>query len=361
MRIEEYRSCHCGLSSAILTIMKILDFDYPLPSELIAQEPSLPRGNSRLMVVRRERGTIEHRHFSELPSLLPPKCLLVLNDSRVIPARLFCRKIGTGGKVEILLTRRLHEKRWEALVRPGRRLPPGTMLVQEKGSLQIAIRERTPYGTRIVELFYEGDFWELLGHCGETPLPPYIKRALSDLSRYQTIYADERGSVAAPTAGLHFTDAIFDELHRRSIEHAFITLHVGPGTFRPVKVENIEEHIMEREFFSLSPDAAAKIGEAKLAKKKIIAVGTTSVRTLEAAVSGGNPLMAGSGDTDLFIYPGFRFSLVHGMVTNFHLPRSTLFLLVCAMAGTDLMQKAYKEAIKEKYRFYSLGDAMLIL
>jgi S-adenosylmethionine:tRNA ribosyltransferase-isomerase len=341
--------------------MNLLDFDYSLPSELIAQEPLAQRDSSRLMVVRRSGGEIEHRHFVELPQLLPPECLLVLNDSKVIPARLFCHKIATGGKVEVLLTRRLGERRWEAMVRPGRRLPPGTRLIHEKGVLEIIISERTSQGTRIIDFGHQGEIWELLQNYGETPLPPYIKKKLSDTSRYQTIYAHDRGSVAAPTAGLHFTEDIFAELDRYSIERAFITLHVGPGTFRPIKVENIEEHVMETEYYSILPVSAQKIREAREKKRKIVAVGTTSVRTLEAAASGMDFPVAGEGDTALFIYPGFRFSMVDGMVTNFHLPRSTLFMLVCAMAGRDLMRKCYEEAIKERYRFYSLGDAMLIL
>lgn len=341
--------------------MRLEEFDYYLPPELIAQEPLPGRDASRLMVLNRRKGTIEHRHFSEIGSLLPGGGLMVLNDSRVIPARIFCKKADTSGRVEVLLTRRHTDTLWEGLIKPSRRVRPGTRLIVKDDELEILVLSRNSYGTRQLELTFSGDFWKLLDTYGQMPLPPYIKKRLENRERYQTVYAREAGSVAAPTAGLHFTPEIFTGLTRRGIDTTFVTLHVGPGTFRPVKAPQIEEHRMETEHFSISSESAGKINSALLREKTVIAVGTTVVRTIESAYR-INELNSGSeGWSDLFIYPGFSFKATGVMITNFHLPRSTLLMLTSAFAGREFLLEAYREAIEMRYRFYSLGDAMLIL
>ncbi len=341
--------------------MELKEFDYHLPPELIAQEPLPVRDESRLMVLERSKGTILHRYFRDITGYLPSDSLLVMNNSKVIPARLFCRKDKTGGNVEVLLTRQTAPMQWEGLVRPGRRVQPGCRLIVEEGVLEFEVISRGALGGRTLSVHCEGDFWELLERHGHTPLPPYIKKSLDDPTRYQTVYASIRGSVAAPTAGLHFTPPLFAELKKKGIDTASVTLHIGPGTFRQVKNERIEEHSMESEYFVIDEATVSRIDEAGKAGRRIFAVGTTSVRTLESAYDRKGCLQRKEGFTELFIYPGFNFSVVQGLITNFHLPRSTLLMLVSAFAGTDFIRRAYQEAIREKYRFYSLGDAMLIL
>ena len=342
-------------------VMRLEDFDYHLPPELIAQEPLPQRDESRLMVLDRRERSVAHRRFNEIGPLLPPGCLLVLNDSKVIPARLFCRKAETLGRVEVLLTRRLSGKVWEGLVKPSRRVQPGCRLVVEGDAIEMKVLSRNSYGTRQLELAYSGDFWELLGKFGHTPLPPYIKKNLADRSRYQTIYAREEGSVAAPTAGLHFTPAVFQDLEARGINRAFVTLHVGPGTFRPVKCSDISSHKMESEYYSINSENTAKIRDALTSGREIVVVGTTAVRTLESAWLRNRLVSACEGSSDLFIYPGFPFQVTRMLITNFHLPCSTLLMLVSALAGREFVLEAYREAIARRYRFYSLGDAMLVL
>lgn len=341
--------------------MELKDFDYNLPLELIAQEPLPNRDESRLMVLDRSSGTIVHRHFRDITGFIPSDSLLVMNNSRVIPARVFCRKYKTGGNVEVLLTRQTAPMQWEGLVRPGRRVQPGCRLIAEEGVMEFEVTSRGTLGGRTLKVHCDGDFWELLERHGHTPLPPYIKKTLHDPARYQTVYASIRGSVAAPTAGLHFTPSIFAQLKKKNIETATVTLHIGPGTFRQVKSENIEEHSMESEYFTISEAVVSQIDTARKAGKRVFAVGTTSVRTLESAYGREGVLQRKEGHTELFIYPGFRFSVVQGLITNFHLPRSTLLMLVSAFGGTEFIRRAYQEAIIRRYRFYSLGDAMLIM
>ncbi|SMB98855.1 S-adenosylmethionine--tRNA ribosyltransferase-isomerase [Thermanaeromonas toyohensis ToBE] len=341
--------------------MRVEDFDYYLPPELIAQHPVEPRDASRLLVLHRKAGMLEHRRFYELPLYLKPGDILVLNDTRVIPARLLGKKAETGGQVELLLLRPLRRDCWEALVRPGRRIPPGTELLFGQGELRAKVLERTPQGGRLVEFKYEGEWEEILGRLGEVPLPPYIKEKLPDPERYQTVYASRPGSVAAPTAGLHFTPRLLKELKEKGVKIVYILLHVGLGTFRPVKEEVVEKHRMHAEYFCVDPEAARTINEARRQGGRVIAVGTTVVRTLETAATPEGEIKPREGLTELFIYPGYRFKAVDGLITNFHLPRSTLLMLVCAFAGRERVLEAYQVAIKERYRFYSFGDAMLIL
>jgi len=341
--------------------MELKDFDYDLPPELIAQEPLPSRDDSRLMVLDRGSGNILHRHFRDIAGFLPDRSLLVMNNSKVFPARLMCRKDRTGGNVEVLLTRQISPSKWEGLVRPGRRVQSGCRLIVEEGVMELEVISRGALGGRTLQVRCSGDFWDLIEHYGHTPLPPYIKRSLHDPARYQTVYASIRGSVAAPTAGLHFTEPLFEELGKKGIDRAIVTLHIGPGTFRQVKADRIEEHSMESEYFTIDEAALSGIERARSEGRRIFAVGTTSVRTLESAYDREGHLQRKEGFTELFIYPGFSFSIVQGLITNFHLPRSTLLMLVSAFAGADLIRKAYQEAISERYRFYSLGDAMLIL
>lgn len=341
--------------------MRVEDFDYHLPPELIAQRPVEPRDASRLLVLHRNSGRLEHRRFYELPLYLKPGDVLVLNDTRVIPARLWGKKAKTGGQVEVFLLKPLGGDCWEALVRPGRRVPPGTELIFGGGKLRAKVLERTPQGGRLVEFEYEGKWEEVIERLGEVPLPPYIKEKLPDPERYQTVYASKPGSVAAPTAGLHFTPRLLKELEEKGIKIVYILLHVGLGTFRPVREEVVEKHKMHAEYFRVDEGAARTINEARRQGGRVIAVGTTVVRTLETVATPEGDIKPGEGLTELFIYPGYRFKAVEGLITNFHLPRSTLLMLVCAFAGREKILEAYQVAIKERYRFYSFGDAMLIL
>ena len=341
--------------------MEVDLFDYELPPEAIAQTPVEPRDASRLMVLDRGEQSIRHHRFRDLPELLRPGDLLVFNDSRVIPARLFGRRAETGGRVEVFLLHPLGGDRWEVLVRPGRRALPGTVLVFGQNELSATVEEKTPFGGRVVRFSYTGDWRALLDRLGQTPLPPYIHKPLADPGRYQTVYARVDGSVAAPTAGLHFTPALLAALKERGIHSAYLTLHVGLGTFRPVSVARVEEHRMHAEFYTLPPATVEAIAAARARGGRVVAVGTTVVRTLEAAADAEGNLTPGSGWTDLFIYPGFRFRVVEAMITNFHLPRSTLLMLVAAFAGREFILRAYREALATGYRFFSFGDAMLIL
>lgn len=334
-------------------------YDYALPDELIAQEPAQPRDASRLMVIHRASGHIEHRHFRDLPEYLSTGDALVLNDTRVLPARLVGQK-QTGGSVEILLLKRLGNGLWEALAKPSRRLPPGTEL-SFGPRLRVLMHEYGTEGTRVVELIPDGDEVEVLHQVGEIPLPPYIQRKLADPERYQTVYARAEGSAAAPTAGLHFTESLFQRLETIAIATHYVTLHVGVGTFRPVMTERVADHVMHREWYEVSNATATAVNATKAAGNKVIAVGTTSCRTLESATTSEGVLEAGASETDLFIHPGYKFKMIDALITNFHLPRSSLLMLVAAFAGKELMDRAYQEAVAQRYRFYSLGDAMLIL
>ncbi|NMA54526.1 MAG: tRNA preQ1(34) S-adenosylmethionine ribosyltransferase-isomerase QueA [Firmicutes bacterium] len=340
--------------------MQLEDFNYCLPTELIAQVPLKQRDNSRLLVLDRSTGALEHRLFWELPVYLRPGDLLVMNDTRVLPARLRGRRVPTGGKVELLLLKELESGRWEALVRPGRRCLPGQKLTFGAGGLRAQVLDRTAAGGRIITFNCsrsELDAW--LVRIGEIPLPPYIRTQLSDPERYQTIYATQLGSVAAPTAGLHFSPKLLSDIKAMAVDICFITLAVGLGTFRPVKENNIKAHCMHKERYRINHAAAAAINKAKAEGRRIIAAGTTVVRTLEAAAVAGK-VEPGERDTDLFIYPGFEFQIIDALITNFHLPKSTLLMLVAAWAGYENTMLAYREAVINKYRFFSFGDAMLI-
>lgn len=339
--------------------MKVEDFDYDLPPELIAQVPVEPRDHSRLLVLHRDGGAMEHVHFYDLPRYLRAGDVLVINETRVIPARLFGQK-ETGGRVEILLLRPLSDRTWEALVRPGRRLKPGARVIFSD-ELAARVVKTLPDGNRLLEFDCRGDFAELLDRLGRVPLPPYITAELADPERYQTVYGRERGSAAAPTAGLHFTPELLAEIERMGVDIARLTLHVGLGTFRPVKVERVEDHVMHEEYYAVSAAAAERINAARARGGRVIAVGTTSVRTLETVADESGAVHAGEGWTGIFIYPGYRYRAVDAMITNFHLPKSTLLMLVSAFAGRDLIMTAYREAVAERYRFFSFGDAMLIL
>ncbi|MGB9886847.1 MAG: tRNA preQ1(34) S-adenosylmethionine ribosyltransferase-isomerase QueA [Moorellales bacterium] len=334
-------------------------FDYSLPSELIAQEPVEPRDASRLMVVDRAGGRIEHRHFRDLPDYLRPADVLVVNESKVIPARLVGSREG-GGRVEVLLVRRLTPGRWEALVRPARRVRVGDRLGFGNGELEARVREEGPQGRRLLEFEAAGEVEEAIRRLGQTPLPPYIRRP-APLERYQTVYARQEGSVAAPTAGLHFTPELLSTIRARGIAIVPVVLHVGPGTFRPVRTEKVEEHRLEAEYYRLPPEAVAQIEEARRRGGRVVAVGTTVVRVLETVAGRYGSLVPGEGWADAFIYPGHRFRAVDALITNFHLPRSTLLMLVCAFAGRERVLEAYRMAVEHRYRFYSFGDAMLIL
>jgi len=339
--------------------MLLSDFDYELPEELIAQTPVEPRNASRLMVLDPIKKTIEHRHFFELQQFLSPGDTLIFNDTRVIPARLIGRKEPTGARVEVLLLRRVEGDTWETLVKPGKKALHGTT-IRFSDEISCEITGHTDFGGRLVTFHYQGIFEEILDRLGETPLPPYIHEELEDRERYQTVYCRESGSAAAPTAGLHFTPEQMDELKRFGVNLGFLTLHVGLGTFRPVKVERIEEHVMHSEYYSIGEDTARLIRETKAAGKRVVAVGTTSIRTLESAAVGKNEVYGKSGETNIFIYPGYDFKIVDAVVTNFHLPKSTLIMLISAFAGREFTLEAYREAVKEKYRFFSFGDAMFI-
>ena len=337
--------------------MLVTDFDYELPQELIAQHPMEPRDHSRLLVVDKKTGEIEHKHFYDLVNYLKPGDVLVFNDTRVIPARLHGTK-DTGAHVEVFLLTRRDATDWEVLVRPGKKLQVGAK-INFSDELSCEVIEHTDFGGRVVRFKYDGIFEEILDRLGETPLPPYITAPLEDKERYQTVYNRERGSAAAPTAGLHFTKELLQKIKDIGCEEVFVTLHVGLGTFRPVSEAKIEDHKMHKEFYTVSQEAADAVKKAKAEGRRIIAVGTTAVRTLEAAGADGQ-LHAGSSWTNIFIYPGYKFRLVDDLVTNFHLPQSTLLMLVSTLSTREIMLQTYKKAVEEKYRFFSFGDAMFI-
>ena len=339
--------------------MDVNEFDYELPEELIAQDPIEDRSSSRLMVVDRNTGEIAHRHFRDILEELHPGDCLVLNNTRVIPARLFGVKEETGAVIEILLLKRREGDVWETLVRPGKKAKPGTVL-DFGGLMKGTVTDIVEDGNRLIHFAYSGIFEEILDQLGEMPLPPYITHKLQDKERYQTVYAKVSGSAAAPTAGLHFTKELLDEVRGKGVDVVEITLHVGLGTFRPVKVDKVEEHHMHSEFYMVDEDAAARINRTREAGGRIVAVGTTSCRTLESAADEQGVIRPGSGWTDIFIYPGYRFKIVDALITNFHLPKSTLMMLVSALEGKDLIFRAYGEAIKERYRFFSFGDACFL-
>lgn len=337
--------------------MLVTDFDYDLPQELIAQHPMEPRDHSRLLVVDKKTGEIEHKHFYDLVNYLKPGDVLVFNDTRVIPARLHGTK-DTGAHVEVFLLTRRDATDWEVLVRPGKKLQVGAK-INFSDELSCEVIEHTDFGGRVVRFKYDGIFEEILDRLGETPLPPYITAPLEDKERYQTVYNRERGSAAAPTAGLHFTKELLQKIKDIGCEEVFVTLHVGLGTFRPVSEAKIEDHKMHKEFYTVSQEAADAVNKAKAEGRRIIAVGTTAVRTLEAAGADGQ-LHVGSSWTNIFIYPGYKFRLVDDLVTNFHLPQSTLLMLVSTLSTREIMLQTYKKAVEEKYRFFSFGDAMFI-
>ena len=339
--------------------MKKSDFYFDLPEELIAQTPLQQRDSSRMLHLNKQTGETEHCHFYDLPGFLRPNDCLVLNDTRVLPARLLgCRK--SGGGVELVLLRDLGEGRWECLSRPGRKTKPGTELLFGDGELTATVEAVAEGGNRIVQFRYEGIFLEVLERLGKMPLPPYIKTELQDAERYQTVYSREIGSAAAPTAGLHFTPELLRQIQEMGVKVCFVTLHVGLGTFRPVKEDEIENHEMHSEFCIISPETAETINSIKQSGGRIIAVGTTSCRTLESFAEDDGTIEAGSRWTDIFIYPGYRFKCIDALVTNFHLPESTLIMLVSALAGRENVLRAYEIAVREKYRFFSFGDAMFI-
>ncbi|MFE4711419.1 tRNA preQ1(34) S-adenosylmethionine ribosyltransferase-isomerase QueA [Paenibacillus sp. NPDC056722] len=341
--------------------MNVEDYDFNLPEELIAQTPLLDRSASRLLLVNRETGETDHRHFSDMIEYLQPGDTLVLNDTRVIPARLFGVKEDTGAKAEVLLLKNLGEDRWEALVKPGKKLKSGAVIVFSD-ELRAVVEDESDMGGRTLRFIYKGIFQEILDRLGMMPLPPYIKETLDDRERYQTVYAKHEGSAAAPTAGLHFTTSLLEQIAAKGVSIAYITLHVGLGTFRPMSVEKVEEHVMHAEYFVMSQETADTLNVARERGGRIIAVGTTSCRTLETVgrQCQGGPLTACSGWTDIFIYPGYQFNVVNALITNFHLPKSTLVMLVSALAGREHILAAYEEAIAERYRFFSFGDAMFI-
>lgn len=341
--------------------MKTSDFDYFLPEELIAQTPIEPRDHSRLLVYNRADHSVQHLHFYDLPRFLIPGDVMVVNDTRVIPARLLGEKEETHVPVEILLLKRLEKDLWEALVRPGRRLAPGTWCSFGDGLLRAEIVDRAPEGARLVRFHYQGVFEEILDRLGQMPLPPYIHERLQDRERYQTVYAREEGSAAAPTAGLHFTPELLEQIREKGVEIVPVLLHVGLGTFRPVKEEDVSQHQMHVEHYEVTPEAAEKINRARAEGHRCVCIGTTSVRTLETASTEDGLVHAQNGDTGIFIMPGYHFKTTDALVTNFHLPQSTLLMLISALMGREEALRVYRIAVEEKYRFFSFGDAMLIL
>ncbi|AQS55215.1 tRNA preQ1(34) S-adenosylmethionine ribosyltransferase-isomerase QueA [Novibacillus thermophilus] len=342
--------------------MDVSQFDFDLPERLIAQTPLAERSESRLLVLRREDGSIRHRRFQDIVEFLQPGDVLVLNDSKVIPARLIGSKADTGAKIELLLLKQLQGDRWETLVKPAKRIKAGTKVVFGQGELvAVAEEEGEAPGGRIFRLEYDGVLMELLNRLGQMPLPPYIKKQLDDPDRYQTVYARHPGSAAAPTAGLHFTPELLNRIEQRGVNIAAITLHVGLGTFRPVTADRVEDHRMHAEYYDVSREAAEAVNKAKANGRRVVAVGTTSCRTLESIADDEGTVYARSGWTDIFIYPGYTFRAVDALITNFHLPKSTLVMLVSAFAGRELTMKSYREAVREEYRFFSFGDAMLII
>ena len=340
--------------------MKTSDFYYDLPKELIAQDPLEDRSASRLMHLNKETGEYEHGHFRDILKYLKPGDCLVINDTKVIPARLYGSKVGTDAAIEILLLKRRENDIWETLVKPGKKCKVGTVISFGDGILTGEVVDIVDEGNRLIQFHYDGIFEEILDQLGEMPLPPYITHKLQDKNRYQTVYAKHEGSAAAPTAGLHFTKELLQQVQDAGVKIAHVTLHVGLGTFRPVKVEDVTQHHMHSEFYVVEEGQAKLINDTKAAGGRVIAVGTTSCRTLESATGEDGILKAGSGWTEIFIYPGYRFKMIDGLITNFHLPESTLVMLVSALAGKEHIMAAYEEAVREKYRFFSFGDAMMI-
>lgn len=342
------------------TKLKTSDFKFDLPQELIAQVPIEDRSSSRLMVLDRETGNIEHKIFKDVVDYLNPGDCLVLNDTKVIPARLIGQKVETGGKIEFLLLKRTEDDTWETLVKPGKRAKIGTKFEFGEGRLIAEVVAMGEDGSRIVKFHYDGIFEEILDELGSMPLPPYITEKLEEKDRYQTVYSKHSGSAAAPTAGLHFTEELLEQIRAKGVEIAFITLHVGLGTFRPVKVDDVLEHHMHSEYYVVTKEAKDKINNAKEAGKRVVCVGTTSCRTVESASKEKGRIEETSGWTDIFIYPGYEFKIVDRLITNFHLPESTLIMLVSALSDKDTILDAYKTAVEERYRFFSFGDAMFI-
>lgn len=341
--------------------MNVKDFYFDLPQELIAQDPLEDRSASRLLVLNKETGEVTHKHFRDIKEYLKPGDCLVINDTKVIPARLFGTKRDTGAKIEVLLLKRRENDIWETLVKPGRKARLGTELEFGEGLLKATVVDVIDEGNRLIQFHYDGIFEEILDQLGQMPLPPYITHQLKDKDRYQTVYARHQGSAAAPTAGLHFTRELLTEIEEMGVEIARVTLHVGLGTFRPVKTENVLDHHMHSEFYMVEESEAQKVNRAKSYGGRIICVGTTSCRTIESAAGEDGLLKAGNGWTEIFIYPGYQFKLLDCLITNFHLPESTLVMLVSALAGREQVLSAYGEAIKERYRFFSFGDAMLVI
>lgn len=340
--------------------MNVKDFYFDLPQELIAQDPLEDRASSRLLVLDRETGEVTHRKFRDILGYLNPGDCLVINDTKVIPARLIGSREGTNAKIEVLLLKRRENDIWETLVKPGKKAKPGTVICFGDGLLKGTVIDVVEEGNRLIQFSYDGIFEEILDRLGQMPLPPYITHQLQDKNRYQTVYAKHEGSAAAPTAGLHFTKELLQEIEDKGVKLAHVTLHVGLGTFRPVKVENVLDHHMHSEFYMVEDSEAEKINQTKRDGGRVICVGTTSCRTIESASDENGILKAGSGWTDIFIYPGYQFKILDCLITNFHLPESTLVMLVSALAGREHVLAAYEEAVKERYRFFSFGDAMFI-
>ncbi|MCI5994805.1 MAG: tRNA preQ1(34) S-adenosylmethionine ribosyltransferase-isomerase QueA [Blautia sp.] len=340
--------------------MKTSDFNFDLPQELIAQDPLADRSSSRLLVLNKKTGKTEHHIFREIIDYLNPGDCLVINDTKVIPARLYGSKVGTDARIEVLLLKRKENDTWETLVKPGKKAKPGTRISFGDGLLTGEVVDVVEEGNRLIRFTYDGIFEEILDQLGQMPLPPYITHQLKDKNRYQTVYAMHDGSAAAPTAGLHFTPELLEQIREKGVRIARVTLHVGLGTFRPVKVEDVTEHHMHSEFYMVDESQAKLINDTKALGGRVISVGTTSCRTLESASDENGVVRAGSGWTDIFIYPGYQFKVIDSLITNFHLPESTLLMLVSALAGKENIMRAYETAVKEKYRFFSFGDAMFI-
>ena len=341
--------------------MNVTDFNFELPPELIAQDPLEDRSASRLLVLDKKTGEMEHRHFRDILHYLKKGDCLVINDTKVIPARLMGHKVGTDAGIEVLLLKRKSDNVWETLVKPGKKARKGAVISFGDGILTGEIVDVKEDGNRLIQFRYEGIFEEILDQLGQMPLPPYITHTLKDKNRYQTVYAKYEGSAAAPTAGLHFTEELFQKLEEKGVLVANVTLHVGLGTFRPVKVDDVSKHHMHTEFYQVTKEEADKINKAKQAGGRIVCVGTTSCRTIESAADENGVLKPGQGDTDIFIYPGYFFKMMDVLITNFHLPESTLLMLVSALAGKEQVMRVYEEAVQERYRFFSFGDAMIIL
>ncbi len=344
-----------------MTTLKKSDFYFELPQELIAQDPLEDRSASRLLVLNRQTGAVEHHHFKEITNYLRPDDCLVLNNTKVIPARLLGVKEDTGAAIEVLLLKRRDSDVWETLVKPGKKARPGAKIVFGDGCLKAEVLEVVEEGNRLIRFDYEGIFEEVLDRLGEMPLPPYITHKLQDKNRYQTVYAKYEGSAAAPTAGLHFTEELLAHIEEMGVHIAYVTLHVGLGTFRPVKADNLSEHHMHSEHYEVTPETADLINRTKESGGRVICVGTTSCRTVESAADENGWVQPGRGDTEIFIYPGYRFKVLDCLITNFHLPESTLVMLVSALAGRENVLAAYREAVEERYRFFSFGDAMLVI